>query len=84
MQKLPRQVYAAEFRQQAVVIITRDGLGDAEAVSSRRLSIWLRSMKGGSQEKRLLCRPVEKSSQRPYRLKTTIGGRVLPSLALII
>jgi transposase len=37
MEKLPRQVYTREFRQQAVEMITRDGLGIAEA--SRRLSI---------------------------------------------
>jgi transposase len=37
MEKLPRQVYTAEFRQQAVELITRDGLSIAEA--SRRLSI---------------------------------------------
>ena len=37
MGKLPRQVYTREFRQQAVELITRDGLGIAEA--SRRLSI---------------------------------------------
>jgi len=37
MEKLPRQVYTVEFRQQAVEMITRDGLGIAEA--SRRLSI---------------------------------------------
>ncbi len=36
MEKLPRQVYATEFRQQAVEMITRDGLSIAEA--SRRLS----------------------------------------------
>jgi transposase len=35
MEKLPRQVYAIEFRQQAVEMITRDGLSIAEA--SRRL-----------------------------------------------
>lgn len=37
MEKLPRQVYTSEFRQQAVELITREGLGIAEA--SRRLSI---------------------------------------------
>lgn len=37
MEKLPRQVYTREFRQQAVELITREGLSIAEA--SRRLSI---------------------------------------------
>jgi len=51
MEKLPRRVYTAEFRQQAVELIIRDGLGLAEA--SRRLSIspktltnWVRRAKG--------------------------------------
>ena len=37
MEKLPRQVYTSEFRRQAVELVTREGLGIAEA--SRRLSI---------------------------------------------
>jgi transposase len=37
MEKLPRQVYTSEFRQQAVELVTREGLGIAEA--SRRLSL---------------------------------------------
>ena len=37
MEKLPRQVYTTEFRQQAVELVTRDGLSLAEA--SRRLSL---------------------------------------------
>ncbi len=37
MEKLPRQRYTTEFRQQAVELITRDGLSIAAA--SRRLSI---------------------------------------------
>jgi transposase len=37
MEQLPRQVYTSEFRQQAVELITRDGLSIAEV--SRRLSI---------------------------------------------
>ena len=52
MEKLPRQVYTSEFRQQAVEMITRDGLSIAEA--SRRLSIspktmanWVARAKGG-------------------------------------
>jgi transposase len=52
MEKLPRQVYTSEFRQQAVELVTREGLGIAEA--SRRLSLspktltnWVRRAKGG-------------------------------------
>lgn len=52
MEKLPRQVYTSEFRQQAVELVTREGLGIAEA--SRRLSIspktltnWVRRAKNG-------------------------------------
>jgi transposase-like protein len=37
MEKLPRQSYTAEFRRQAVELITRDGLSIAAV--SRRLSI---------------------------------------------
>ncbi|MDT5273048.1 MAG: Transposase, partial [Acidobacteriota bacterium] len=37
MEKLPRRVYTAEFRQQAVELMTRDRLSIAEA--SRRLAI---------------------------------------------
>src|SRR5215210_3263435 len=37
MEKLPRQAYTREFRQQAVEMITRDGLSLTEA--ARRLSI---------------------------------------------
>jgi transposase len=58
MEKLPRQVYTTEFRQQAVEPITRDGLGIAEA--SRRLSIspktltnWVRRAKNGGSPDRV-------------------------------
>jgi transposase len=53
MEKLPRQVYTSEFRQQAVELVIREGLGIAEA--SRRLSLspktltnWVRGARGGS------------------------------------
>jgi transposase len=52
MEKLPRQVYTSEFRHQAVEMVTREGLGIAEA--SRRLSLspktltnWVRRARGG-------------------------------------
>lgn len=50
MEKLPRQVYTTEFRQQAVELITRDGLGLAEAarrvsISPKTLTNWVRRAK---------------------------------------
>ena len=52
MEKLPRQVYTTEFRQQAVELVTREGLSLAEV--SRRLSLspktltnWVRRAKNG-------------------------------------
>ncbi|HEY0174278.1 MAG TPA: transposase, partial [Pyrinomonadaceae bacterium] len=52
MEKLPRQVYTSELRQQAVEMVTRERLGIAEA--SRRLSLspktltnWVRRAKSG-------------------------------------
>ena len=52
MEKLPRQVYTSEFRQQAVELITRDGLGLAEAarrlsISPKTLTNWVGRAKGG-------------------------------------
>jgi transposase len=52
MEKLPRQVYTTEFRQQAAELITRDGLGIAEAarrlsLSPKTLTNWVRRAKGG-------------------------------------
>jgi transposase len=52
MEKLPRRVYTAEFRQQAVEMITRDGLNIAEAarrlaISPKTLLNWMRRAKGG-------------------------------------
>src|ERR1700749_4418699 len=52
MEKLSRQVYTSEFRQQAVEMITRDGLGIAEAarrlsVSPKTLTNWVRRARGG-------------------------------------
>jgi transposase-like protein len=51
MEKLPRQVYTSEFRQQAVELITRDGLGIAEAAgrlstSPKTLTNWIRRAGG--------------------------------------
>jgi transposase len=52
MEKLPRRVYTAEFRQQVVEMMTRDGLGIAEAarrldISPKTLLNWVRRAKGG-------------------------------------
>jgi transposase len=52
MEKLPRRVYTADFRRQAVEMITRDGLGIAEAsrrlaISPKTLTNWARRAKGG-------------------------------------
>jgi transposase len=52
MEKLPRQVYTSEFRQQAVELITRDGLGIAEAarrlsISPKTLTNWVKRARGG-------------------------------------
>ncbi len=41
-QQLPKQVYTSEYRQQAVAMITRDGLSIAEA--ARRLSMSLKTL----------------------------------------
>jgi transposase len=53
MEKLPRQVYTSEFRQQAVEMITRDGLSIAEAsrqfsISPKTLANWVRWAKEGT------------------------------------
>ena len=62
MEKLPRQVYTTEFRQQAVELVARDGLGIIEA--SRRLSIspktltnWVRRAKNGGSPDRAGAAP---------------------------
>lgn len=53
MEKLPRQVYTNEFRQQAVEMTTRDGLSIAEAarrlaISPKTLLNWIRRAKAGN------------------------------------
>jgi transposase len=52
MEKLHRQVYTTEFRQQAVELITRGGLSIAEAarrlaISPKTLLNWVRRAKSG-------------------------------------
>ena len=41
-EQLPKQVYTTEFRAQAVLLVTRDGLSIAEA--ARRLSMSLKTL----------------------------------------
>ena len=41
-EQLPKQVYTDEYRQQAVLLVTRDGLSIAEA--ARRLSMSLKTL----------------------------------------
>jgi transposase len=41
-EQLPKQVYTNEFREQAVLLVTRDGLSIAEA--ARRLSMSLKTL----------------------------------------
>jgi transposase len=53
MERLPRQVYTTEFRQQAVELITRDGFNIAEAarrlaISPKTLLNWVRRAKTGN------------------------------------
>src|SRR2546423_11800621 len=50
MEKLPKQVYTSEFRQQAVELITRDRLSIAEVsrrltISPKTLANWVRRAK---------------------------------------
>ena len=79
MEKLPRQVYTNEFRQQAVELIIRDGLGIAEA--ARRLSVSpktqtnrvKRARRGGSSG--TAAPPVRSRSWRPSC--HACGGRTL-------
>ncbi len=52
MEKLPRQIYTSEFRQQAVELITRDGLSLTEAsrrlaISPKTLTNWVKRAKRG-------------------------------------
>jgi transposase len=74
MEKLPKQVYTAEFRQQAVELIRGEGL--SIAASSRRLSISpktlanLRQMEQGGSRARGQCEQAPPRGDRR-------GGRVV-------
>ncbi len=51
-QQLPKQVYTSEYRQQAVAMITRDGLSVAEvsrklSMSPKTLANWVKRAKDG-------------------------------------
>lgn len=52
MERLPRQFYTAEFKEEAVKLVTEGGLGIAEAswrlsLSDQTLRNWLRRLKEG-------------------------------------
>ena len=52
MEKLPKQVYTSEFRQQAVALIERDRLSVAEAarklsISQKTLANWVKRARDG-------------------------------------
>lgn len=53
MKQLPKQVYSSEYREQAVLLITRDGLSIAEAarrlaMSLKTLANWVKRAKAGT------------------------------------
>ncbi len=52
MEKLPRQVYTSEFREQAVLMVTRDRLSVAEvsrklSLSQKTLANWVKRARDG-------------------------------------
>lgn len=52
MEQLPKQVYTSEYRQQAVLMVTRDGLSVAEVsrkltMSQKTLANWVKRAKAG-------------------------------------
>lgn len=52
MEQLPKQVYTSEYRQQAVLMVTRDELSVAEvsrklSMSQKRLANWVKRAKTG-------------------------------------
>jgi transposase len=52
MEKLPKQIYTSEFRQQAVAMIERDQLSVAEvsrklSISQKTLANWVRRARNG-------------------------------------
>jgi transposase len=74
MEKLPRQVYTSEFRQQAVEMITHDGLGIAEAarrlsVSPKTLTNWVRRARGGDSPAAAPRREVTEAEAELSRLR---------------
>lgn len=53
MEQLPKQVYTSEYRQQAVLMVTRDGLSVAEvsrrlSMSQKTLANWVKRAKDGA------------------------------------
>jgi transposase-like protein len=69
MEKLPRQVYTREFRQQAVELITRDGLSLTEgarrlSISPKTLTNWVKRPSAVTRPRRLLPRRALRSRTR--------------------
>lgn len=53
MEQLPKQVYTSEYRAQAVLMVTRDGLSIAEvsrklSMSQKTLANWVKRAKDGA------------------------------------
>ncbi len=53
MEQLPKQVYTSEYRAQAVLMVTRDGLSVAEvsrklSMSQKTLANWVKRAKDGA------------------------------------
>ena len=49
-EQLPKQVYTTEFREQAVLLVTRDGLSIAEAARRLSMSLKTRSLLGQARQ----------------------------------
>ncbi len=71
-QQLPKQVYTDEFRAQAVLLVTRDGLSIAEAarrlsMSLKTLANWVKRAENG--RPRIVCRVMlYGTSRRPSHM----------------
>jgi transposase-like protein len=80
MEKLPRQVYTREFRQQAVEMVTREGLSIAEA--ARRLSLSPKTRLTGSGARGAASRPQPRhraARSRRWRPSYRGCGAITPS-----